>query len=126
MNCLLDTHALLWYLYDNDRFSPQALHCIQSAGINMVSIVSLWEITIKQSIGKLDVLAEPMEIEDACAENGIDILGITTKHLRGVKLLPWLHKDPFDRMIVSQARCERLTLITKDSRMTYYDVNTAW
>lgn len=111
MDCLLDTHALLWYLYDKDRFPPQGLHCIHSA---------------KQSIGKLDILVEPMAIEEACADNGIDILGIMTRHLRGVKVLPWIHRDPFDRMIIAQARSEGLTLITKDSRMTDYDVETAW
>ena len=88
---------------------------------------SLWEIAIKQSIGKLDIEVTSAELADKCAEAGIDILSITPKHLDYISKLPSIHNDPFDRLIISQAVTEGLSLVTKDEKIAKYeDVNVIW
>ena len=91
-----------------------------------MSIASLWEIAIKQSIGKLELKNSIQEIADDCTKSDIDILAIAPRHLDAIRSLPDIHRDPFDRLIVAQAICEELTIITKDSRIAEYDVQTVW
>ena len=91
-----------------------------------VSIASLWEISIKQSIGKLDIDASPIDISSTCEEMDIHMLPISPQHLSLIQKLPDIHRDPFDRLIIAQATYEGAVIITKDSIMPKYDVKTIW
>jgi PIN domain nuclease of toxin-antitoxin system len=121
---LLDTHALLWSVGDEDRLSPAA-HEVLSAGLvpAYVSAASIWEIAIKRASGKLDV---PESLLDKVAGARFIELAITFEHAIRAGSLPPHHKDPFDRMIVAQAQSEGLTLVTNDERIAAYDVPVLW
>ena len=121
---LLDTHALLWSVGDEDLLSPAA-HEVLSAGAvpAYVSAASIWEIAIKRASGKLDA---PENLLDKVAAARFIELGITFKHGLLAGALPPHHKDPFDRMLVAQAQSEGLTLITNDERIAVYDVPVLW
>ncbi len=123
---LLDTHTLLWFLKDSPKLSNRALEIITTENEIFFSIVSLWEIVIKKSIGKLDLTSSIQEIEDLCYEKDISLLQIKSKHLDKIMELPNIHNDPFDRLIISQSIIENLILITKDSNIPYYPVKTVW
>lgn len=127
MRYLLDTNALLFYLYNHEQLSPSSLKIVHDEQkLIYVNIVSLWEIAIKASIGKLKINKTICEIDDICREVGFNLLSITPKHLDWITSLPQIHGDPFDRLIISQALTENLTIITKDTIIPTYDVNTLW
>jgi PIN domain nuclease of toxin-antitoxin system len=121
---LLDTHALLWSVGDEDRLSP-ATHEMLSAGVvpAYVSAASIWEIAIKRASGKLDA---PADLLDKVAAVRFIELGITFAHATIAGALPPHHRDPFDRMIVAQAQSEGLTVVTRDERIAAYDVPVLW
>jgi PIN domain nuclease of toxin-antitoxin system len=121
---LLDTHALLWSVGDEDRLSP-ATHEILSAGVVpvYVSAASIWEIAIKQAAGKLEV---PENLLEKVATARFIELGIAFEHANIAGALPTHHRDPFDRMIVAQAQSEGLTVVTRDERIAAYDVPVLW
>jgi len=120
VNLLLDTHVLLWWLSDDLKLGGQERRAIAGAdNIVYVSAVSLWEIAIKQGIGKLQL---PEGFDDALADQGFLELPVKWEHSRRNRGLPWLHRDPFDRMLIAQALAEDLTLVTADSEMQRYDV----
>ncbi|EMB43491.1 type II toxin-antitoxin system VapC family toxin [Treponema denticola] len=123
---LLDTHTLLWFLKDSPKLSNRALEIITTENEIFFSIVSLWEIVIKKSIGKLDLTSSIQEIEDLYYEKDVSLLQIKSKHLDKIMELPNIHNDPFDRLIISQSIIENLILITKDSNIPYYPVKTVW
>ena len=124
---LIDTHTLIWFMFDDTQLSDKALSTIKTEDKVYVSIASLWEIAIKQSIGKLDIEVTSVELADKCSEAGIDILSITPKQLDYISKLPSIHNDPFDRLIISQAIIEGLSLVTKDEKIAKYDgVNVIW
>ncbi len=118
MNLLLDTHVLLWWLTDPARLSKQAHDAISSGGnLVFVSAASVWEMTIKSDLGKLripDDLAEQMQNER------FEELPVRMADARLVSTLPALHRDPFDRMLVAQAKNSSLTLVTQDSLVLAY------
>ena len=126
MRVLLDTHTLLWLFEDDERLSDVARQAVFSSEYAAVSIGSLWEIAIKQAIGKLELGVSIERIAKTCTEQGIDILPIRYDHLDAIKTLPDKHRDPFDRLIVAQAKCEYLTIVTKDKNIQGYDVQTIW
>lgn len=123
---IIDTHALLWYLRNSGDLSELALNTINTTELIYTSVASLWEIAIKQSIGKLDLDFSITQIENLCNEKDIQILPIKSKHLDKLKNLPKYHGDPFDRLIISQALAETLTIITRDSTIPNYPVRTLW
>ncbi|MBR3107426.1 MAG: type II toxin-antitoxin system VapC family toxin [Clostridia bacterium] len=123
---LLDTNALICVLFTPDRMSSAAKQQAESSQPLYVSIASLWEIAIKQSIGKLAVDASITDIAQACATLEIKLLPIQPDHLEGIKTLPRIHNDPFDRLIIAQAIAENLTIITMDQIIPQYSVNTLW
>ncbi|SEG45798.1 PIN domain nuclease, a component of toxin-antitoxin system (PIN domain) [Butyrivibrio sp. Su6] len=124
---LIDTHTLIWFMFDDTQLSDKALSTIKTEDKVYVSIASLWEIAIKQSIGKLDIEVTSVELADKCSEAGIDILSITPKQLDYISKLPSIHNDPFDRLIISQAITEGLSIVTKDEKIAKYDgVNVIW
>lgn len=123
---IVDTHALLWYLRDSAELSARARDSINEADYVCVSAASLWEIAIKHSIGKLDLDFTLSQIEKLCHEKNISILPIRAKYLDELKNLPKIHNDPFDRLIICQAKVENLAIITRDSIIPQYSVSTVW
>jgi len=117
---LLDTHVLLWSLAGDDRLGDRAVDLIEDGrNVVYVSAASIWEISIKRSLGKLRVPGDvPTEVDAASFIR----LPISFEHAVEVAALPDLHADPFDRMLIAQARTERLTLMTHDPLMQRYDV----
>ena len=119
MRYLLDTHTLLWARATPDLLSADALAVLESADNALyLSIASLWECAIKSSIGKLDV---PDDFYRTVAGD-YEILGIDVSHVQASANLPLHHRDPFDRMLVAQARLGGLTLVTRDRDIARYDV----
>ena len=119
MRVLLDTHLLLWALAAPAKLPAAARTRIEAAEV-YVSAASIWEISIKSALGKLE--ADPQEVLTAIAPAGFSLLPITGEHAAKVRELPPLHKDPFDRMLVAQAQLEGLTIVTRDSQFQAYGV----
>lgn len=121
MKLLLDTHVYLWWLRDDRRLAAAARDSIADAdSIVYVSAATIWEAGIKIALGRLDVgRADLVEEIDA---NQFQHLPITAKHASIASLLPRHHDDPFDRMLVAQARSEGLILVSRDTRLEPYDV----
>lgn len=118
MRLLVDTHLLLWWLEDNPALSAEAREAIRDPENTVfVSAVSLWEIWLKQSLGKLRL---PVDFTERLAAESFESLPLMAAHTRQVALLPWHHRDPFDRMLVAQAQVEKLVLLTADSALTAY------
>lgn len=120
MNLLLDTHVLLWWLDDNPTLSEEARTAIADGkNLVLVSAVVVWEIRIKQALGKLKV---PRNFRSALDDQLFEMLDITVEHAHTVGGLPPHHRDPFDRMLVAQAIVEGLTIVTRDLRFKKYKV----
>ena len=117
MRVLLDTHFLLWSLGSPSKLPAKARKIIQASNV-FVSAASIWEIAIKSAIGKLK--ADPLEIAAAVGPAGFDFLPITAPHATRVAVLPSIHRDPFDRMLVAQALSEGMVLLTNDSMLRDY------
>ncbi len=114
-------------MYNYEQLSKAALEIVYNEQNQIyVSIVSLWEIAIKSSIGKLEIKNSMKEIAEICQEDQIELLAINPLHLDQIENLPQIHGDPFDRLIISQALTENLTIITRDSIIPKYSVNTIW
>jgi PIN domain nuclease of toxin-antitoxin system len=116
---LLDTHVLLWWLADDDRLPEGAREAVNTAQEVRLSAASVWEIAIKHALGRLDVPDDYLVAVDA---GEIGLLPITGQHAEIAGALPRHHDDPFDRMLVAQARADELTLVTADRRLVDYDV----
>ena len=117
MRLLLDTHLLLWALGAPSKLSAATRKQIQAAEV-FVSAASIWEISIKRSLGKLE--ADPREIVAAIAPAGFALLSVTGEHAARIVELPPLHRDPFDRMLVAQAQIEPMILLTNDEALRGY------
>ncbi len=122
---LLDTHTLLWYLLDDENLSKKAKEIIDVSECYF-SKVSLWEIAIKQSLGKLRYKENIISINNYCKEESFLELPITEYDLESLKSLPFIHNDPFDRLLIAQAKNSNATLITRDSFIPQYDIKTLW
>ena len=118
MRLLLDTHVYLWWLQDHPKLSKEGRAKIVSATEVYVSSASIWEASIKSGIGKLDVDINMLvsEIE----KNDFLELPISAKHAAMVAQLPDIHRDPFDRILIAQALCEPLRLLTADGLLSAY------
>ena len=118
---LLDTHVLIWLESDLSRISLAVLAQLRDPdNLIYASNVSLWEMVIKQSAGKLSAV---MDVARALRRMQMLDLPIRLAHIEQVRLLPLHHRDPFDRILVAQAQAERLTLVTADRRLDVYDVS---
>jgi PIN domain nuclease of toxin-antitoxin system len=127
MEYLLDTHTLLWYLEGDDQLSNKAKKEITDVKNNcFVSIASLWEIAIKSSLGKLNLKFSFDYLTTYLIDNEIVIFLITFDHIQALKNLTFHHRDPFDRLIITQAIKENLTILTRDSIFFKYPVKIAW
>ena len=118
MKLLLDTHLLLWWLGNNPSLSEQARGLISDPKNTVfISAVSLWEIRLKESLGKLRL---PTDFENRLVAESFEALPLSWRQTRQVALLPWYHRDPFDRMLVAQAQVEHLILLTADEHVAAY------
>lgn len=121
MNYLLDTHILLWTLIDPDKVHGPMRRLIEDTGNRVwFSAASIWEIAIKHSLGRDDFPVEPTTIWKAARETGLEELTVTAEHSVGVDTLPWLHRDPFDRLLVAQARAAGMKLLSLDPEVNAY------
>ena len=121
MRLLLDTQALLWWLRDDPRLGPRSRGLIADRSNDVLaSVVSLWEITVKFRVGKLAERGSAIWPE--VADEGFGMLGVTEAHLAELDDLPRHHGDPFDHLILAQAKAEGATVITSDRHMTRYGV----
>jgi PIN domain nuclease of toxin-antitoxin system len=116
---LLDTHVVLWELGGARTVQPAAQRAIERATELTFSVVSFAEIGVKAAIGRLVV---PHDLHEHVLESGLRVLGLAPEHGLGVADLPIHHRDPFDRLLISQARSEGLTIVTADPRFAAYDV----
>ena len=122
MQYLLDTHIILWWLTEPEKISPKARKIISDKNnIIYTSSVSYWEMAIKKSIGRLTL---PNNILEILLNEGFKMLPLTPEESLGVADLPLLHQDPFDRMLVIQAKLHDLVLITQDKKIMDYPLIT--
>jgi len=125
MRILLDTHALLWWLSDDQKLSAKVRALIEDPANQVyVSAVSGWEISIKQALGKLDV--DTSKLIDEVENNGFSLLHVSFQHGIKAGTLPSHHRDPFDRMLIAQAQLEELKLVSVDGCFAAYDVTLIW
>jgi PIN domain nuclease of toxin-antitoxin system len=120
---LLDTHVFLWWIEDVPRLKRGIRASITGADAVFVSAASAWEIAIKQALGKLRI---PAVIEEGIEQSGFSPLPIEFRHAAAVAELPLHHGDPFDRMLIAQARVEGATLVTHDRQFERYGVPVLW
>jgi PIN domain nuclease of toxin-antitoxin system len=120
VSLLLDTHVILWWLADEPSLSQEIKDRLDHEPGVYVSVASLWEVSIKQAIGKLK---EPADLPERIRGSGFAELPIGSEHAIAAGRLPLIHRDPFDRMLVAQAQCEDLTLVTRDAYVRQYDVS---
>ena len=125
---LLDTHALLWFLFRDARLPAMARGIIEDPGIrNVISVASLWEVTIKVQLGKLDLgLGVDAFFDAHIRGTDVDLLEIRLVHLSRYAALPMHHRDPFDRLLVAQAASTATPILTGDSAISAYEVETLW
>ena len=127
MNYLLDTHTILWYFEDSSELPPKIVEIIDNPDISIyVSSVSLWEIAIKMNLNKLDCSMTLDELIKIVESHDFNIIQIENEYLEKLSELPFIHKDPFDRMIISTAISEDLTIITVDDNIQKYNVSWIW
>ena len=127
MKYLVDTHAALWFLSDDDALSQKAKEIIESSQNVYISAASLWEIAIKYSINKLDIILPNInEFIENCIKSTYTILNVESNHIKKIATLPFIHRDPFDRMLIAQAMVEKMTLITCDKYIPQYSIQTLW
>lgn len=116
---LLDTHVVLWWLTDDETLADEIKDQLDREPDVYVSVATIWEVAIKQAIGKL---SEPRGLPELIKDSGFTPLAISAEHAITAGRLPMIHRDPFDRMLIAQAQCEDLTLVTRDENCQKYDV----
>lgn len=125
MRILLDTHIFIWWDSEPSLLPPEArILCEDTANTLVVSVASIWEMQIKQQLGKLKFRV-PVDklVADQQNENGIEIMPVALAHVLALDNLPLHHKDPFDRLLIAQSNAEDIPLLTVDAVLRQYDVN---
>ena len=128
MKLLLDTHTFLWFIIGNPHLSANARALIEDqANEKFLSVGSMWEIAIKVSIGKLALSGSfDTLIPQQLSINGFDLLGLEVNHAAALINLPFHHRDPFDRLLISQATAESISVVSDDQRFPAYAVSIIW
>jgi PIN domain nuclease of toxin-antitoxin system len=127
MEVLLDTHTFLWFVGGADELSAQARAVIENPNNRKyISLASFWEIAIKQSIGKLTLTIPLSALKDKAEKDNFQILPVCFEDILQLTELPFHHRDPFDRIILSQALHNNLTLLSRDGNFSCYDVRLIW
>lgn len=118
---LLDTQLLLWSALAPERLTPRTAKLLGNRDNPLgFSVASLWEVAIKTSLGRDDFRLDARVLRNALLAEGFTEIGIAPEHVIHVATLPWLHRDPFDRLLVAQAQVEKLTLLTADRSLVRY------
>ena len=124
---LLDTHTFIWFVEGDSRLSEKARKAIEKEGAeNFVSIASLWEIAIKISLGKLELKTPFSRILEETVKNGFKLLPISFEDTLALTNLPFHHRDPFDRIIISQCITQNIAAVSKDKVLEKYEVTVIW
>jgi len=124
---LLDTHAAIWFFDDNKKLSKAAVDAIYDLNkMIYISIASVWEIAIKLGTGKFTLCNGIDDFIEAIYNNDFDLIDVSLDHIKVVKDLPLIHRDPFDRMLVAQAMVEDMAIMTVDENIMKYDVSIIW
>ncbi len=128
MKLLLDTHAFLWWIGNDDRLSDVARAAISDANNDVFfSAVSAWEMAIKTRSGKLSIHSELSGLlTKHLGRNAFAVMPISLTHALQISKLPHIHRDPFDRMLVAQAQVEKVSLVSKDPEIKKYAVDICW
>ena len=127
MKALLDTHAFIWWDSDPARLSPAALSLFLDPGNTiLVSVVSIWEMTIKHQLGKLALSVPIDDIVQQQQANSLEVLPFTMDHVLAIGSLPGVHRDPFDRALIAQAIFEDAVLVSRDAVFSRYPVRVRW
>ena len=128
MKVLLDTHAFLWSITGDDRLSKTAEKTfLNPDNILYFSAASFWEICIKMSLGKLSLKSGWFKtIQDEMRNNAVQWLPVEMPHCVELTKLPFHHRDPFDRMLIAQALVEDLQLLSRDGRLSAYEIELIW
>jgi PIN domain nuclease of toxin-antitoxin system len=127
MKLLLDTHSFIWWDSDPGRLSAPALAAIRDPANEVwLSVASVWEMVIKAQLGKLTLRLPLGNIVSQQQANGLRILQVTLPHVLGVEGLPAIHKDPFDRVLIAQAKVEGAELVSADAVVHQYPVRVLW
>lgn len=128
MKLLLDTHTALWLFNEHEKLSTTAKDLLLDENNELhISIASAWEIAIKHSLGKLTEFPGGVRLFlFAINENPIEIIGVLPEYVEKVEKLPYIHRDPFDRIIISSALCEDMTIVTADENIHRYAVKYVW
>jgi PIN domain nuclease of toxin-antitoxin system len=124
MKLLLDTHIFIWWADEPERLSPAALYALEDeANELLLSVASVWEMQIKFQLGKLK-LSLPLKelIKNQQETNDVRVSPVALTHVLALEALPFLHKDPFDRLLIAQSVAEGLTIVTADSQFSAYPV----
>lgn len=118
---LLDTHLLVWAAQEPERLSVEARARVLDPTVDVAfSAASIWEVAIKTARGRADFVVDPTKLRDGLLERGYREVAVTGRHATAVASLPLLHKDPFDRVLIAQARLEGAVLLTADAMMARY------
>jgi PIN domain nuclease of toxin-antitoxin system len=121
---LLDTHAALWWLADDDRIGEDVIrHLTDDTNQVLISAVVVWEVATKRSLGKLDA---PADLAPTLVGAGAQPLPVTLEHAAAVEKLPWRIRDPFDRLLVAQALTEDAAIVSRDEPLSEYGVAIVW
>jgi PIN domain nuclease of toxin-antitoxin system len=128
MKFLIDTHVWLWWLLAPERLAPGALAAIEDGDNQpLLSVASSWEIAVKYAIGKLELPEPPEEfVVKRLRRDGIGTLHVEHRHALHVATLPFHHRDPFDRLLIAQARIESIPVVTADPEFKAYPVEIVW
>ncbi len=127
-NLLLDTHAFLWWIQDSKSLSAKAKRAISNeTSTCFLSIASVWEMSIKAALGKLNLAVSVEEfVSTHAAANNFKLLDVGFRHAARVQQLPKHHADPFDRLLIVQAQTEGLSLVSKDTAFSQYNIKLVW
>jgi PIN domain nuclease of toxin-antitoxin system len=127
MDLLLDTHTLIWFLNGDEKLPGMVRDAIENPNnLKIVSIVSIWEISIKISLDKFRFPKGFKHFLEMVDENGFEILPITIEHAMIVSNLEFIHRDPFDRLLIAQCKNDNLILVTIDENIRKYNIQTIW
>jgi PIN domain nuclease of toxin-antitoxin system len=128
MKLLIDTHVLLWLAGDSENLSKKVASLILDEENSLfLSFASIWEIQIKLQLGKLDITKLlPDLIQEQCQFNEIQLLEVKLQHIYGLKDLPNHHRDPFDRLLISQSKIEQMPILSIDRAFDIYEVQRIW
>ena len=117
MNIIVDTHIFIWLLKEPERLTPEHVKILKSPHEFFLSSISIAEIMVKSSIGKLNVDYDPV---DMALKSGLKLLDFSAQDANHLKELPLHHKDPFDRMLIAQSLCQRASIMTSDNKFKHY------